>query len=204
MFQHPDVNWSLTERLLFITFSSKRTNEVNKLIILKIISRLISILKEGPTPNQIAAGFTLGMFLGMSPSFNLYTGIVLLLIFLLDVNISASILGWIVFKLFSYAMDPVFHDAGFILLSESEWLNGFWTALYNLPLIPLSKYNNTVVLGSIVFSLLLFLPIFYASKFGTVQYREKLNPKMRKHKIFRVLKTSKFYTVYEKITKLKE
>ncbi|MCP4724530.1 MAG: TIGR03546 family protein [bacterium] len=174
------------------------------MIILKIISRLISILKEGPTPNQVAAGFTLGMFLGMSPSFNLYAIIVLLLIFLLDINISASILGWIVFKLFAFLLDPVFHDVGFELLSETEWLNGFWTVLYNLPLIPLSKYNNTVVLGSIVLSILLFLPLFFASRLGIIQYREKLYPKVQKLKIVRIVKTSKVYTIYEKIKNLKE
>ncbi len=42
------------------------------MIILKLLSKLIKVLRAGPSPAQVAGGFTLGMFLGLMPGFNFY------------------------------------------------------------------------------------------------------------------------------------
>ncbi len=141
------------------------------MIILKLLSKLIKVLRAGPSPAQVAGGFTLGMFLGLMPGFNFYWLLVLMIILLLNVNISAVILGWMVFSLFAYLLDPVAHNLGFLLLVDVAWLKGFWTMLYNLPVFPLSRYNNTVVLGSLIISLLLTTPVYFFARSGIIQYR---------------------------------
>jgi len=172
--------------------------------ILKFLSKLVKVLRAGPSPKQIAGGFMLGMFLGMMPGVNLYWLSICLVILFLNVNISAAMLGWMVFSLCSFLLDQLFHDIGFVLLVNIEWLREFWTKLYNLPVFPLSKYNNTVVLGSLVISFLIAIPVFFLAKFGIIQYREKLDPKVQNFKLLKIVKGSKVYTVYERIRNLGE
>ena len=52
-----------------------------------------------------------------------------------------------------FLLDPVFHSVGYVLLRDLDVLSGFWTFLFNLPIFPLTRFNNTVVLGCFVFSL---------------------------------------------------
>ena len=172
------------------------------MIILKLLSKLIKVLRAGPSPTQVAGGFTLGMFLGLIPGFNFYWFLVFMVILLLNVNISAVILGSLVFSLFAYLLDPVAHNLGFILLTDVEWLKEFWTTLYNLPVFPLSGYNNTVVLGSLVVSLLSTTPVYFLARSGIVQYREKLDPKFKKFKLVKIVKGSKIYTFYARVRNL--
>jgi len=174
------------------------------MLFFKIFGKLIKILRDGATPAQIAGGFTLGMFLGMMPPFNLYSLVVILLIFLLNVNISASILGWLIFTLFAFFLDPLFHGAGYQLLAQTEWLREFWTVLYNMPVLPLSRYNNTVVLGSFVISILLTAPVFFLSRAGVIQYRKRLDPKIQNLAVVKMMRNNKIYELYQSIKKMGE
>jgi len=173
-------------------------------IFIQLFGKIIKVLRAGPSPGQIAAGFVLGMFLGMMPVTNLYSILIILLIFLLNVNISASLLGWMVFTLFSFVLDPLFHNAGYTILTQTDLLTGFWTKLYNLPLIPLFKFNNTVVLGSFVFSLIFAIPVFFLFRTGVIHYRISLEPRIQKLKIVHIIRTNKIYRSYQKITQLRE
>jgi uncharacterized protein (TIGR03546 family) len=69
--------------------------------------------------------------------------------------------------------------------------------MYNTPIIALSGFNNTVVLGSLVSSLLLLFPVFLFMKWFVVYYRENLESKVQKMKIVVLLKGSKLYKFYE-------
>lgn len=172
------------------------------MIILKLLAKLVKVLRAGPSPEQVAGGFMLGMFLGLMPGFNFYWLLICVLILLVDVNLSAAILGWMVFSLFAYLLDPVFHDIGFALLVNVHWLRGFWTTLYNLPVFPISHFNNTVVLGSLIVSMVFALPVYLLARLGIIQYREKLDAKIQKLKLIKIVKGSKLFTIYTRIKRL--
>ena len=172
------------------------------MIILKLLAKLVKVLRAGPSPAQVAGGFMLGMFLGLMPGFNFYWLFICVLILLVDVNLSAAILGWMVFSLFAYLLDPVFHNIGFALLVDVHWLRRFWTTLYNLPVFPISHFNNTVVLGSLIVSMVLALPVYLLARLGIIQYREKLDSKIQKLKLIKIVKGSKLFTIYTRIKRL--
>ena len=172
------------------------------MIILKLLAKLVKVLRAGPSPAQIAGGFMLGMFLGLMPGFNFYRLLICILILLVDVNLSAVILGWMVFSLFAYLLDPVFHNIGFSLLVDVHWLHGFWTTLYNLPVLPFSHFNNTVVLGSLVVSIVFAVPVYFLARMGIIQYREKLDAKIQKLKLIKIVKGSKLFTIYTRVRRL--
>ncbi|MFC1729417.1 TIGR03546 family protein [candidate division KSB1 bacterium] len=172
------------------------------MFLMHILGKLIGILRSGPSPAQVAFGFSFGMILGMMPFFNLMSAAIIVVVFLIDVNISAALLGWMVFKLFAYAFDPLFHDIGYKLLAEAQFMSGFWAALYNLPLVPLTRFNNTVVLGSFVLSAVLFFPVFTAMRAGIIQYRERLEPKVRRLKLVRFFQSNRVYDYYQRLRNL--
>lgn len=169
---------------------------------LELLAKLFKILRSGESPAQIAGGFILGMIPGLTPPMNLHNLLILILVIILNVNISSAIFAFILFSGIAYLMDPVFHSLGFYLLVDIPSLKGFWTTLYNTPVIGLSNFNNTVVLGSLIISILLLLPVYFLMKKFVVVYRERLDSRMQKLKIVQFVKGSKIYSFYEKVKKL--
>lgn len=174
------------------------------MIVFKILAKIFKILRSGESPNKIAAGFTLGMIIGLTPFLTLHNIILIILIIILNINLASALFGLAIFSGLAYIFDPVFHSLGYYLLVDVTFLNSFWTALYNFPIIALSKYNNTVVTGSFVLAILFALPAFFFSKYFVVYYREKLDPRLQKLKIVQLVKGSKFYSLYEKYKGLGE
>ena len=166
---------------------------------IKLLTNFIKILREGQTPNQVAAGFALGMIVGISPTMTLQGLFIWLIILILDVNLSAAILAFTVFALIAYLADPLFHALGYFLLVDADALRGLWTWLYNVPIAPLSRFYNTVVMGSFVAGLILFLPVFYGMKRFVLAYRATIGARIERTKIYQVLKRNALVTWYTKI-----
>jgi uncharacterized protein (TIGR03546 family) len=169
------------------------------MIILRYLAKLLKILRDGATPAQIAGGFALGMIIGLTPVMSLHNLVVLLLLIFLNVNLSMAILSFTFMSGLAYLFDPWFHSIGYFLLVDIASLNGMWTWLYNVPVLALSRFNNTVVLGSLVVSLILFVPVWLLVKAGVIAYREHIDARMQKWKIVQVVKGSKLYNWYEKL-----
>lgn len=169
---------------------------------LNILSSFFKVMRAGQTPAQIAGGFALGAILGLSPMFTLQGMIVWLIILVLDVNLSAALLALTLFSAFAYLLDPLFHQLGYFLLVNFDTLKGIWTTFYNAPIAPLSRFNNTVVMGSFVTALLLFIPVYVGMKRFVVAYRTHLHSRMEKWKIYQVISKSSLYNWYQRISKL--
>lgn len=168
------------------------------MIPLQIVAKLLKILRSGASPGQIAGGFLFGMILGLTPLWNLHNLLVLCLVILLNVNLSMFFVSFALFSGLAYLFDPWFHALGYWLLVDSG-LTGLWQKLYQIPLLALSNFNNTVVLGSLVIALVLTLPNYFGVKKMVLLYREKLDVHVEKLKIVQGLKSSKLYSWYERI-----
>lgn len=166
---------------------------------LELLAKLFKILRAEDTPNQIAAGFVLGMVIGLTPLMTLHNLIIMVLIAILKVNIGAAVFAFIICSGLAYLLDPWFHGLGYYVLVEMPALKPLFTAWYNYPVIALSRYNNTVVMGSLLVSILLIIPVFPFVKYFVTYYRRHLDPKLQKLKIVQVVKGTKFYRLYEKI-----
>ena len=162
---------------------------------LKLLQSLVKTLNSEGTPRQIAAGLALGAALGLTPLVNAHNLLVFALAFLLNVSFGAFLLGWTVFVPLGFALDPLFHAVGLALL-KAPALAGFWTALYNTPGVPLTNFNNSVVLGSVVSWVVLWLPIFFLSRWLVVKYRANVYERLKKMKFFQAITASKLYSYY--------
>lgn len=166
------------------------------MLLLRLFQKLIATLNSEGTPGQVAAGIALGSIFGLTPLMNLHNILMFAGIALFNVSFPAAMLGWIVFEPMGFLLDPVFDSLGSALLVRTPDLVPTWTTLYNLPVVPLSNYNNTVVLGSLVGWVALCVPIFFGARFGVARYRETVLARLKKTKIYQAVKASKIYNMY--------
>lgn len=170
---------------------------------LKLVRDFISILREGQTPRQIAGGFALGSLLGFSPMLTLQGVLIWLVVLVLDVNLSSVLVSVTIFSLIAYLLDPVFHAIGYALLVKVGALQGFWTSLYNAPIAPLTRFNNTIVMGSLAFAVVCFAPVYFGMKRFVVSYRTHVLGHLERWKVYRVLKQSTLIQWYRRIRDLR-
>ena len=164
--------------------------------LIKLIQSLVGALHSEGTPGQLAAGIALGSILGLTPLVNIHNAVVFAALVLLNVSFAGGMLGWALFVPIGFILDPLFDWLGHALLLAPS-LRGLWTALYNTPIVPLTNFNNTVVLGSLAFALLLFLPLFFATRWAVTRYRATIGERVRQSKFYRAVMASKVYNVYK-------
>jgi uncharacterized protein (TIGR03546 family) len=111
-------------------------------------------------------------------------------------------LAFSLFSLFAFVFDPVFHHLGYILLVQTDALSGLWTALYNAPIAPLTRFNNTVVLGSLLTAVILSFPVYFSMSRFVIAYRTTLGARMEQWKIFQILSKNFIVRWYLKIRDL--
>lgn len=164
--------------------------------LVKLLQSLVGALHSEGTPGQLAAGVALGSILGLTPLVNIHNAIVFAALVLLNVSFAGGMLGWALCVPIGFILDPLFDRIGHALLLAPS-LRGLWTSLYNTPVVPLTNFNNTVVLGSLAFALLLFIPLFLAIRRAVRRYRETIGERVRQSKFYRAVMASKVYNVYK-------
>lgn len=166
-------------------------------LILKQIFALLKVLNSDTGENQIAAGIACGLILGFAPMFSPQTLLVIILLFFLRIQVGAALTSSFFFAMVAYLLDPIFHTFGSAIL-EMESLKGLFTTLYNLPIIPFTKFYNSVVMGAGVASVLLFPVVFIIFKIFILKYREKVLNRFKDSKFWKGVKATGFYKWYVK------
>jgi uncharacterized protein (TIGR03546 family) len=164
-----------------------------------LIVKIFRVLHSDESPRALAFGFALGSIIGLTPFLSAHNLIVFGLILLLNVSISAALFALFIFSAFAYFFDPLFHSLGYFLLVKVDFLKPLWTFLYNIPIAPLFHLNNTVVLGSLIISLVMFLPVYFGFQKGVGLYRLHLKAKVEDLKILKIIKANGVFKLYHKI-----
>lgn len=153
--------------------------------------------------NQLAAGIVCGMILGFSPGLSLQTVLVFTLLFFFRIQMGMAFGSAVFFKLLAYGLDPIFHSMGCSIL-ETESLRPLFVSLYNMPIVPWTRFNNSITMGAGAVALILAIPVFFLSKVLIRKYREKIVAKIRETKFWRVLQASFLYKWYQKVEQLRD
>ena len=168
---------------------------------IKIFLKLIKALNSDTDPHQISLALGFAMIMGLTPLLSLHNLLVLLLIFTLRINISSFILGFLVFSGTAYLLDPIFHKLGFMILTLPP-LKGIWTELYNMTIFRIENFNNSLVMGSLFLSMVLFIPFVLLMNMLIKRYRENVLKWVEKSRIIQGLKATKIYRLYEAISEI--
>jgi len=166
-------------------------------LLLKQIFNLIRMLHSENGTKQIAWGLTLGAFLGFSPFFSLQTFLILIVLLIFKVQFGAAFLSAFFFKFIAFLIDPAADFLGRLVL-ELPALREFWTTLYNLPIIPYTRFNNSIVMGSFFFALLISPALFWGFQYLILNYRTHIVKKFEESKAWKAFKATKVYEWYMK------
>lgn len=170
-------------------------------LILKQLFGLLKVLNSDTGENQIAAGFACGLIMGFAPALSLQTLLVFVIIFLFRVQAGAAFASAFFFALVAYIFDPFFDTIGQQVL-EMQALAGIYTTLYNMPILPFTKFYNSVVMGAGVVSVALFPVVFFVSKIMIKKYRATVVAKFEQTKFWKAVKATGLYKWYAKYDQL--
>ena len=166
------------------------------LAILKFLHSLAKTLHSEGTPGQIAGGIALGAALGLTPLMNLHNAIVVILLCIINVSFGSGLLGMAIFAPLGFILDPIFDRVGHWILTDLTSLRPFFAWIDTQPVLAYSNLTNTVVLGSLVSWLILFIPIFMSARIGVIKYRESLGEWFMKTRLYHALGATKILDVY--------
>ncbi|GAB6089718.1 TIGR03546 family protein [Spirochaeta dissipatitropha] len=168
-------------------------------MIISAIAKVFAALYSNKRPGELAGGIALGLWAALIPTGSPVAWFLLVMIFLVKVNQAMALLAYALFSLIAAAADPALHEIGrWILLNEQ--LYPFWSQVYELPLMPYTRFYNTIVMGGLAGGFLLFLPVFIIVKALVIPIRNKLIPGIAGSKIMqKIYKTplvAKFLNAY--------
>lgn len=166
---------------------------------LTMLAKLLKALNSEASPSQISLAFVLGMILGLTPLWSVHNIIVIFLALVLRINLTGFLLAFGVFSGLAYLLDPLFISIGESLLTNPNLLST-WKSLYVSDAWRVTQFNNTLVLGSLVLSLVASLPAFFLFNFLIKQYRDKIFAWVQKSKFMHILKANKLYKIYNALS----
>ena len=167
------------------------------------IAKLIRILNSETEPVKISLAICFGMVVGFTQISSAHNLIILFLVLFIRVNLSAFILGTLVFKSLSFLLTGLFHKIGLWLLTD-DFFQPLITELYNTTFWKFNRINNTVLAGGMVAALIGFIPMLLLANYLIKKYRLHILAYIQKTKIAQALRSSDLYHYYQKITRLKD
>ena len=171
-------------------------------LILKQLFAFIKLLNSDTGTISLAMGMTCGFILGMTPTLSLHSLLIFLVLFFFRIQIGAALLAAFFFKFVAFLLDPAFDAVGSKVL-DIESLQAFYTTLYNMPIIPFTRFNNTIVMGSAVITFALSPLVFILSRFLIVKYRQTILARFKESKAWKAVEATKFYQWYYKYDQYK-
>ena len=170
-------------------------------LLLKQIYAFFKLLNSETGTNQLASGLALGLLLGFAPFISLQTLLVLILVFFFRIQLGAAFLSAFFFKFVAYILDPLADKLGRSVL-EATSLRELFVSLHNMPIIPMTRFNNSIVMGSMIISLILVIPAFYFFRWLVVKYRVHIVARIKDTKIWKAFAATSVYNWYCSYEKL--
>jgi uncharacterized protein (TIGR03546 family) len=160
------------------------------------IAKLIFALNGNVKKSQIAAGFAWGLLLGLVPAGNFFWVALLLLSFFFRHNHGSKLLSMALLKLFSPFLAPLLDLLGWEVLHLAA-LQPFFTTMYNMPFVPYTRFNNTLVAGGLVGGIVLWIPVFCLFMAFVPFYRNRVAPGIRNIKLVKAIAKMPFLKAVE-------
>lgn len=127
------------------------------------IVKLFKSLNANSHPGEIAHAVCLGVLLGLMPKNNALWYILTVFILFLRINKGALILFTALFTLVSPAFDSLLDTIGYAILMFPKAVPVF-RMLLDIPFAAFTKFNNTIVMGSIALALAAYIPLYVLAR----------------------------------------
>lgn len=134
-----------------------------------LLSFVTAVLEE-ESPRVLASSLAFGLLLGFVPKDNLIAAMLGVLLLALRFNLTLATTSAALFSAVAAVLDPVADSLGRSVLTLPA-LAPLWARLYELPLLPWTRFNNTVVMGSLLLALGLSTPTYLGALQLVTRYR---------------------------------
>ena len=134
-------------------------------------------LNANTRPGEIAAGAAFGLLLALLPGGNLLWFALFVLTFFLKLNMAMQFVVLGLLRLIAPLVDPALDSLGFGVLSLPA-LRGLFIRLQSLPLVPWTRFNDSVVMGGFLAGVILWAPVFLLVRIHLNLYRRKLRERI--------------------------
>jgi uncharacterized protein (TIGR03546 family) len=151
---------------------------------LKAIVKLFKSLNANSHPGEIAHALCLGVLLGLMPKDNALWYILTVFFLFMRINRGVLVLIAALFTLIAPPFDPLLDSMGYAVLMFAPLVPVF-RALLDIPFVAFTKINNTVVVGSIVASLIAYIPLYVLSRLAVRLWRMTVAPKIMESKLYK-------------------
>jgi len=165
----------------------------------RLFAKVLKILTSETEPGQIGLAVSFALAVGFTPLLSLHNLPVLFLVLVLRVNLLAFILAAVLSSALAWPLEPIFSWIGLVLLTAQP-LEKLWTRLYQSPLWRLEGFNNSVVMGSLAVSLLLFLPVALLTASLIRRHRERLLARLWLTRPLQIITASRFHSAYQAVS----
>ncbi len=150
------------------------------------IFKLFKALNANVNPGEIAHAFSCGLLLGFLPKNNLLWYLIFVFFLFVRINKPMYILMALLGSALSVGLDPLFDTIGYRILTAG-FLEGFYASLLEIPFVAFTKFNNSVVMGALVFGIVLYIPFYFLGRFFVFSWRKWLTPVLRNSRVFKAI-----------------
>lgn len=155
----------------------------------KMINYIVNLLKafnSNTKPSQIANSFCIGLILGFMPKNNLLWYILLVFFAFIRINKTGYVIMILIGSLTAYLFDPLFDSVGYAVLTFPK-LQSFYAWLLDIPFVGFTKFNNSVVCGSLFLGIVCYIPLFFIMLGIIYLWRKFIAPKFNDSKILKTM-----------------
>ena len=145
------------------------------------IVKLLKALNTNSHPGEIAHAVSIGVLLGFMPKDNALWYLLFVLFLFVRVHKGAFLLTVLAASLLARLFDLLFDAIGYAVLTFSP-LEPVYAALLDIPFVAFTKFNNTVVAGAVVSSLILYIPVYILIRILIKSWRTHLAPALARSK----------------------
>ena len=124
--------------------------------------------------------------MGLIPKDSLFVVILAFMLLCTTANILCAVVMGFWFTWLGHFVDGFSHKLGSMVLTSNK-LEPMWAYLYDLPILPWTRFNNTVVMGNLILAALLFYPTYRISCAFFSAYGPRLRKRAERNRIYRWL-----------------
>ena len=146
---------------------------------IKSIVKLLKALGANTNPGEVAHAIACGMLLGLMPKNNVLWYLVMVFILFLRINKAAYALMMLAGALLAPLFDNLFDAVGYWFLTQPALAPTFG-ALLDIPFVAFTKFNNTIVMGSLLIGIVVYVPLYFVVRGLIALWRRFIVPFLRR------------------------
>lgn len=154
--------------------------------VFKIFRMFRQTVAGSDTPRQIGCGIAIGMMIGLIPKDSLFVFALGIILLISTANLFSALVSGFIFSWIGFLVDPWSHSVGHWVLTQPT-LQETWLKLYETPVVPWTRFENTVVTGSLIIGLVLFYPTYRISCKTLNIFGPRIDRKLNRFIVYRWL-----------------